>query len=205
MEIKGLNFAYGNATIFEDFDFYSEAKVMAIKGPTGCGKTTLLKIISKNLLPRSGHVLVKAERICFIIQEDSLFPWLSGTANISKILNIPNDQIYQHKMFSHLRSFIEKRAYEMSYGQRRLIELFRTILYAPDLLLLDEPFSFIDSESRKMVTMFLKLLASENKRIMLSSHHNEDLFDLSAEVHVFDGKLPVRRLKLLAQPDDIQK
>ncbi len=94
MRIKGLCFSYNSFTIFEDFELYSDANLLFINGPNGCGKTTLLKLISGNLQPDSFEEMPDNENSCMILQEDALFPWLTGKDNILKILKIKLVKVY---------------------------------------------------------------------------------------------------------------
>lgn len=196
MFIKKLTFNYGNFLIFEDFCFESNHKFIVIKGPSGCGKTTLLKLISGNLNPFFLESMKEFATISMIIQEDALFPWLSGINNIKKILNLSHEKILNHSLYPHVETFINKLSCEMSYGQRRLIELFRVFLYKPKLLCLDEPFNFLDPKSRNQVALMLNKYISEQAdcTIIMSSHYNEDIVDLNSDIYYFDGNFPVKKL-----------
>jgi ABC-type multidrug transport system ATPase subunit len=195
IEVKGLYFAYPKNQIFTNFDFQSDSDFIILKGPSGCGKTTLLKLLSSNLIADKCEKLVVPIKICTILQEDALFPWLSGIDNILNIVNISYDEIKEHPMMEHLKTFINKKAFEMSYGQRRLIELFRAILYKPDLLCLDEPFNFLDPNSRNIVCSFLKMNNEQNRtKVIMSTHYNERNLNFQTETFYFDGTFPITRL-----------
>ncbi|MDR0331906.1 MAG: ATP-binding cassette domain-containing protein [Dysgonamonadaceae bacterium] len=195
IEVKGLYFAYPKNQIFTNFDFQSDSDFIILKGPSGCGKTTLLKLLSSNLIADKCEKLIVPTKICTILQEDALFPWLSGIDNILNIVNINYDEIKEHPMMEHLKTFINKKAFEMSYGQRRLIELFRAILYKPDLLCLDEPFNFLDPNSRNIVCSFLKMSNEQNRtKVIMSTHYNERNLNFQTETFYFDGTFPITRL-----------
>jgi ABC-type multidrug transport system ATPase subunit len=195
IEVKGLYFSYPKNQIFRNFNFQSDSDFVILKGPSGCGKTTLLKILSSNLDAEKCEKLVVPMKICMILQEDALFSWLSGIDNILKIVHINYDDITKHPMIKHLQTFIDKKVFEMSYGQRRLIELFRAILYKPDLLCLDEPFNFLDPNSRNIVCKFLKLSNEQNKtKVIMSTHYNERNLDFQTETFYFDGTFPIIQL-----------
>lgn len=195
MIIKNLKFSYDSTLLFDNFNFESNYNITALKGPSGCGKTTLLKIISKNLSPQScSHIQFNDNTFC-VIQEDSLLPWLSGEDNILRFVNISKGDIQTHELFPLMQSFILKKAFEMSFGQRRMIELFRAILSNPDLLLLDEPFNFLDKKNRHQITKSLLKLSENKCEIICTSHYYEDLSDLGAAIFYFDGLFPVKELK----------
>ena len=197
MKIEGLNFSYPKNQIFSDFSFRSDSDFIILKGPSGCGKTTLLKLISANLTPDECGLLDVPSKICMVIQEDALFPWLTGVDNICKMIHVNTEEIYTHPMMEHINPFIEKKVFEMSYGQRRLIELFRAILYKPDLLCLDEPFNFLDPTSRNLVIRFLNPNNGFSKaKVMMSTHYNERNLDFATDTFYFDGKFPISELSL---------
>lgn len=193
--IEGLYFSYQQLQVFADFGISSRSRVVVLKGPSGCGKTTLLKLISRVLAPDRVSRFDVEEQSCFIVQEDSLLPWLSGIDNIRDILGISSGKITTHPMFPIVESFIGQKAHTMSYGQRRSVEIFRAVLYRPRLLCLDEPLNFLDPSRRKAVVEFLKAPDLAGTRIILSTHHGDDLATLEAETYLFDGDFPVRRLE----------
>jgi ABC-type molybdenum transport system ATPase subunit/photorepair protein PhrA len=82
----------------------------------------------------------------------------------------------------------------MSFGQRRIIELLRAILLAPPLLLLDEPFNFLDPEKREAVASVLASDELARTSLVLSTHHSDELSGLAASSYLFQGGLPVCRL-----------
>jgi len=194
MYIEHLTFSYKNLLVFDDFNFQSSESLIAFKGPSGCGKTTLLKIISKNLNPENNSYIQYSQNTFFVIQEDSLFPWLTGEENISKFTSIEKDRIHDHKIFPHLMTFYKKKVFEMSFGQRRMIELFRALLFQPDLLLLDEPFSFLDRKSRELFAEEILSILDTGIKIIITSHYNEDLSFLNPKLFYFDNIFPIHKL-----------
>jgi len=194
MTIDGLFFSYGAFPVFEDFSLVTTKRVVICAGPSGCGKTTLLKLISGILAPDSMRDLAVPRQRCLILQEDSLLPWLSGRDNIERILRISRDDVIAHPMYALVEDYYTRKAFRMSYGQRRLLELFRAILYKPALLCLDEPLNFLDPIRRRLV---LKHLASDDlsaTQFVVATHHLEELEELDAERFAFDGQIPVKNL-----------
>jgi len=196
--IKGLTFSYDNSPIFEELHFASKTRFVVIKGPSGSGKTTLLKLLTGNLEPTSMEQNPAADfkKKTLILQEDALFPWMTGIENILSVPSLSIETAQRHPLFAHVAPYVARYAYEMSYGQRRMVELFRAILYAPDLLCLDEPFNFLDPRNRKY---FLDYLLSEDSSlshstIVMSTHYNEDTTCLALETAYVTGKFPMKRL-----------
>jgi NitT/TauT family transport system ATP-binding protein len=199
MQIKDLHFAYDNLSLFESFDFKSDHNFIIIQGFSGCGKSTLLKLITNNLEPNKIQILTTFNKKCLILQEDALFPWLDGFQNIMRFVDVSLEDIKNHALYNHIESFISKRAFEMSFGQRRLIELLRAILYKPDLLCLDEPFNYLDHISRVIVSniLFKDGFASKNNRIIMTTHYSsdiEELIDVSFELFKFPEQSPFNKL-----------
>lgn len=195
MIIKGLTFSYDTKPLFEDFSFESRSKIIALKGPSGCGKTTLLKILSKNLTPKKYSEIGFKSNTFLVIQEDGLFPWLTGEQNIKHFIDVNDKTVTENEIFEHVKSYWKKKAFEMSYGQRRMIELYRAILVQPDLLLLDEPFNFLDIKNKKIITRALLEISKKNTEIIFTSHYNEDNLSYDINTYFFSNDFPIRRLE----------
>lgn len=97
-------------------------------------------------------------------------------------------------MYSLVQPFIEKKVFEMSFGQRRLVELFRAIVYAPKYLYIDEPFNFLDIHRIEALVPFLQEDFLTDTILVISSHHNDKDLDLNASIFRFDGEFPVKKL-----------
>ena len=136
---------------------------------------------------------------CLVLQEDSLFPWLSGTENISKLTGIPAGKFRQHPMYELIASFVERKACRMSYGQRRMVELFRAIIFQPRFLYLDEPFNFLDEDNMGLIAPFLQSDLLKDTTVVLSNHHQDDGGIIqAADIFKFDGTFPVVSLKQIS-------
>lgn len=195
MIIKSLFFSYESLRVFDSFSFDSKSPLIVLTGPSGCGKTTLLKLISGNLIPDKCEYLKVYSNVYFIIQEDALLPWLSGYENLVCFSGLKKDEKVLKRVCSHGADFIKRKACDMSYGQRRMIELFRAFLGRPKLLLLDEPFNFMDDRNRAFFSHEIELLISEGTKVIMATHYSEDFSYLNPDIYVFDGRFPVRCLK----------
>ncbi len=194
--VDSLSYSYKGMEVFQDLSFRAETKTVILRGPSGCGKTTLLKILSGNLTPSRISRMPPTEKSCLVLQEDSLFPWLSGIENIAIMTKIKPESFRRHAMFELISAFVEQKACRMSYGQRRLVELFRAIVFRPQFLYLDEPFNFLDEERIGLVLPFLQGEFMNDTNLMLSNHHREDLSGLGpATLFRFNGQFPVRQLR----------
>ena len=130
-----------------------------------------------------------------MLQEDSLFPWLTGTENISVLTRLEPKRFKNHPMYALIADFVNQKACQMSYGQRRLVELFRAIVFRPRFLYLDEPFNFLDEKRIGLVLPFLQGEFMEGINLTMSNHHHDDFaFIESANVYQFDGLFPVSNI-----------
>lgn len=174
----------------------ADAKTIVLRGPSGCGKTTLLKLLSGNLVPDRAKHMPSTKNACLVLQEDSLFPWLTGVENIRIITRLKPHEFEHHPMYELIAPFVNQKACRMSYGQRRLVELFRAIIFKPRFLYLDEPFNFLDEKRIGLVLPFLQREYMQDIHLIMSNHHrDESSLVQSANVFVFDGCFPVTRIE----------
>jgi ABC-type nitrate/sulfonate/bicarbonate transport system ATPase subunit len=194
--VESLSYSYKGMEVFKDLSFHAGTKTIILRGPSGCGKTTLLKLLSGNLEPSHVGKMPATDQSCLVLQEDSLFPWLTGTENIRILTKIKAAEFKKHPMYELIALFVEQKACRMSYGQRRLVELFRAIVFRPQYLYLDEPFNFLDEERIGLVLPFLQGEFMANTNLMLSNHHREDLASLGpSTLFRFDGLFPISQLR----------
>lgn len=200
MQVRNLYFSYNpKVFVFKNLNFQSDARYVFFQGLSGCGKSTFLKLLSDSLVPDAGEIILPdngSNRKCLIVQEDALFPWLTGRQNISALLPaIEAGAIEANIMYNYTRDFIDRKAYQLSFGQRRLIELFRVILLKPAFLCLDEPFNYLDEKSRQVVSdiLFNKELFADTCQLIMTTHYASDITDvktLSYELYYFNGMMP---------------
>jgi ABC-type multidrug transport system ATPase subunit len=194
--IENLSFSYNGTPVFKDFYARSNAKIVVLLGPSGCGKTTLLKLLSGHLKPDRITYMPPSEGSCIIIQEDGLFPWLTGIQNLMLGKSISMDTIYRHPLYFLIKDFVKKKVYTLSFGQRRKIELIRTLTHRFQLLCLDEPFNFIDPDSRKIFADYINSKISPKTLLAITSHYENDFKDVDCDIFSLDGKLPVQGIQI---------
>lgn len=140
----------------------NKGELMAIVGPSGCGKSTLLSIIAGLLKPESGEIIMNEHenlKIGYMLQQDHLLEWRTIWKNvllgpeITKTLTKEKEDL-SYKLLSDygLLKFKDKRPGELSGGMKQRAALIRTMVMEPGLLLLDEPFSALDYQTRLMVS-----------------------------------------------------
>ena len=196
IRVERLSFSYSTHNIFSSAQFEFESGVNVIMGPSGCGKTTLLKVLTGMLNAEELKIDSIFQSRLLVLQEDALIPWLTGWDNLTRFLrskHIDRDIIKSHKLYGLAEEFIDQEAWQMSYGQRRTIELIRAIMFNPDLLCLDEPLNFIDPDRRKVLS---DVLFNENdcRYTLIATHEWNDFSPYASSTLMFDGKLPVTAL-----------
>ena len=172
-----------------------EGEFAAVIGPSGCGKTTLLGLISGLLTPSEGKVLLGGKEVGkrsgslgYMLQRDHLFPWLTVKGNVLLPLKIKKIKTPENVRFAldllkkyGLEEFADRHPDELSGGMRQRVALIRTLAAKPELLLLDEPFSALDYQTRLSVCDDVwNVIRSEKKTTVLVTH------DISEAVSVAD-------------------
>lgn len=153
LELKDVSLSFGALEVLRGASLTLEqGERIAITGPSGCGKTSLLHVIAGLLHPDSGHVRNRAARTACVFQEPRLLPWLSAVENVSIV--IPHGTQGQDALMLlkklGLADSAEKHPCELSGGMQQRAALARALAYAPDLLLLDEPFRALDAASKAL-------------------------------------------------------
>ena len=169
---------------------------VAIVGPSGCGKSTLLSLICGLLQPEEGEVIIRARRTGFMPQKDHLLEWRSIFRNAilgpeMQHHNTLEVQEAVRNMLSAygLDSFQNARPSELSGGMRQRAALIRTLALQPDLLLLDEPFSALDYQTRLEVSDDIGgILRREKRTAVLVTHDLSEAISLGNRVIVLTGR-----------------
>lgn len=200
LEVSGLSYSYhsmdGETQALSNISFTVDTgEFIAIVGPSGCGKSTLLSIFSGLLKPDEGEILIDGiplpdskVNIGYMLQKDHLFEWQSILSNAALGLEIQHKMDERHKndlrelMNSYgLGNFENSRPSELSGGMRQRAALIRTLALEPDILLLDEPFSALDYQTRLSVCDDIStIIRGRHKTAILITH------DLSEAVSVAD-------------------
>lgn len=153
LELKDVSLSFGALEVLRGASLALEqGERIAITGPSGCGKTSLLHVIAGLLHPDSGLVRNRAARTACVFQEPRLLPWLSAEENVSIVMphgTQGQDALMLLKKLG-LADSAEKHPCELSGGMQQRAALARALAYAPDLLLLDEPFRALDAASKAL-------------------------------------------------------
>lgn len=175
-----------------------EDSIIAIVGPSGCGKSTLLNIIGGLDNKTSGDIkfLNNKNNIGYMFQTDCLFPWLTILDNCLIGLKVKKkitseDKEYVIKLLDNygLGEFIYSYPSSLSGGMKQRVALIRTLAINPDILLLDEPFSALDFETRQLVSDDVyKIIKKEHKSTIIITHDIEEAIAFADKVIVLSKR-----------------
>ena len=174
----------GELEVLKDINFtLNEGKILTLVGPSGCGKSTILNILTDLLEPTKGQVTVNG-KIGYMFQRDHLLEWRTILDNIKIGLEIQKKLTKESlarieellKMYD-LWEFRNRYPKELSGGMRQRVALIRTLAVDPDILLLDEPFSALDYQTRLLVSDDIyKIIKNEKKTTIMVTHDiSEDI------------------------------
>lgn len=179
IEIRNLTFAYpSEANLFESFSLTVErGERCSVIGPSGCGKTTLLYLLSRLLIPEGGEIRIDGQisrrprpETGLVLQDHGLLPWSTAGRNVALGFDLrrfygpdglhapPGSRLDREAVQEIVQTWLQRLGIEalrhkypnqLSRGQRQRTALARTLALAPDLLLMDEPFSALDAPTRK--------------------------------------------------------
>lgn len=194
LAIQNLSFGYRDFTVFESLSFSADSRTTVLEGPPGCGKTTLLKLLAGELTSTNANSVPPNDHAVLILQDESLFPWLTGIDNITEVAGISQADIRRHPMNELVEPFVARLACKMSHGQRRLVELFRAVLFRPDYLYLDEPFNFLDARHVSDLIPFLRGADMDDVTLTIATHHHAQNLGPESICYRFPGTFPVQAL-----------
>lgn len=202
LEVKNLKKMYhndqGETLAIEDVSFDVKKKeILSIVGPSGCGKSTILSILT-NLEDKSdGEItFLGNENIGYMLQNDSLFPWLTILNNcligleVAGTKNEENIRRVRELLEKYgLGEFIDKYPDSLSGGMRQRVALIRTLATNPSLLLLDEPYSALDYQTRlNLSDDMYKIIKAEGKAAILITHDIAEAISMSDRVIVLSSR-----------------
>jgi NitT/TauT family transport system ATP-binding protein len=196
-----------------------EGEFVSFLGPSGCGKTTLLSIISSLLKPTEGSVLLEDKTfstsnhmIGYMLQQDYLFPWKTIEENILiglKLSKKLNDQTKSTALLllnqMGLNGVEKQLPKQLSGGMRQRVALVRTLVTDPKLLLLDEPFSALDYQTKlKLEDLVAQTLKDFGKTAILVTHDIGEAIAMSDRIYLFSSR-PGRIHQIFHIPEELRK
>ncbi len=204
VQVKNLTKCFGDLKVLEDISFdIKKGEFLCIVGPTGCGKTTFLNLLTKLIEPTSGEILIDGEsadpqkhNISFVFQEPSAFPWLTARENIEYGLKIKKRSPEEIKQQTEkiigllgLEKFRDAYPHEMSVSMEQRVVIGRAFAMNPDLLLMDEPYGQMDIKMRYFLEdEVIKLWKATNSTVLFITHNLEEAVYLAERVLILSNK-----------------
>ena len=228
VEVRAITKYYGSDVhALDSIDLgFPTGQMTTLLGPSGCGKTTLLKIIAGLLEPTSGDVFVNGKKVtapgperAFVFQDFALLPWATALRNVAFGLELRgDDRAEREEKARHyinevgLSGFENKYPHELSGGMRQRVGLARALAVDADVLLMDEPFSAVDEQTRrKFQEDLLHLLSVEKKSVIFVTHSIEEAVYVSDQIVILSPR-PGRIHSVIrpeidrsVSPDDIRR
>ncbi len=219
LEIKNLTKHYDDFSLTLDFSI-NKGEIVSILGPSGSGKSTILKLISGLIKPNSGEIINNNiditkltpydRKIGLIFQDYTLFPHLNVYKNISFGLennkniiksNISNQVLKQLKLIN-LKGYEKRSISTLSGGEQQRVAIARALIMEPQILLLDEPFSSIDSILRRNLRKeILEIQHRYNITTIFVTHSQEEALSISDKIVVLNNG----KIQQIGTPEDLYK
>ena len=181
----------------------NDGEFVSIVGPSGCGKSTLLNILAGLDKPTEGEIILNGHQIegtgpdrIIVFQENALFPWLKVIENVEFGLKIAGLQKEKRRQIAlayletmQLTRFADSYVYQLSGGMKQRVALARALVMDPEILLMDEPFASLDSQTRDLLSVELQLIWSKTrKNIIFVTHNIMESVCLGDRVFVFTNR-----------------
>ncbi len=220
LEISGLHCNYNGREILNNLDIkVQHNEILCLLGPSGCGKTTLLKavaglmhlsqgridIVGRTVDQESSSVPPEKRKVGMIFQDYALFPHLTVLANVTFALeNLPKAKALAKAddvlHLVNLHEFKDRYPHQLSGGQQQRVAIARALAYKPDLMLLDEPFSNIDTQVRlKLINEIRSILKSQQISAVFVTHSKEEAFAFADKLAIFNQG----RIEQTGTPDEL--
>ncbi len=217
LEIENLSHSYhnleGETKALSQLSFgMHKGEFISIVGPSGCGKSTLLSLISGLIKPEEGSVELHGKLMGYMLQKDHLLEWRTIYKNIILGLEIRHmvtketkQKVQEYLEQYGLADFANAKPSELSGGMRQRAALIRTLILEPDLLLLDEPFSALDYQTRLTVADDIgQIIRKEKRSAILVTHDLSEAISLGDRVLVL-SKRPASIKRIIPLTFDLEE
>jgi len=192
IKFERVSKAFGDKIVLHDFTLHLPARgIVALMGPSGHGKTTLLRLLAGLEKPDSGEIVAEYKRLSLVFQEDRLLGGVTAKGNILAVLNRDQDNLAQ--------AWLDRMGLggeghllpeEMSGGMRRRLAIARAMAYGGDLMLLDEPFAGLDEATRARIYPHI-FHGNPERLTILVTHDKQEAERLADRLIVLEG-MPLR-------------
>lgn len=188
LELIGVCKNFGKLKVLNDINLIAhEGQSIAVVGRSGCGKTTLLRIIASLESPDCGEIKKNFHRLGYVFQEDRLIPWCTAYENLSFVCE-KEKEIEEVLKLVGLEKFKDYKPKKLSGGMRQRLNLARAILTKPDLILFDEPFQSLDLATKsKLIDDLRVILRQLHTTYILVTHDIREATCLVQKIYVLSG------------------
>ena len=181
----------------------ADGEFASLVGPSGCGKSTLFNIVSGLIQPTSGRVFLDEREVTgqtghvgYMLQKDLLLPWRTVTQNIvlgaalhGRVTRQDKEEAVELARRYGLGDFVDHYPHALSGGMRQRVALMRTLAFHKDVMLLDEPFGALDSQTRlRMQQWLLDVWVDQQRTVLFITHDVDESIFLSDRVHVMSAR-----------------
>ncbi|MBX4924564.1 ABC transporter ATP-binding protein [Rhizobium binae] len=200
VSIDAVTMSFGSYVAVQDVNLsVADGEFLAIVGPTGCGKSTILNAIAGLLKPASGTVSIDGQKvqgvqhnIGYLFQQDALLPWKTAIENVElgpmfKGVGATDrrDQSMRWLAKVGLKGFEHRYPHQLSGGQRKRVQMAQALITGPKVILMDEPFSALDIHTRHLMqNELLRLWQEERRAVVMITHDLEEAIALGDRVVV---------------------
>ncbi len=204
VEVKNLTKKFGDLLVLDNLNFnIKKNEFVCVVGPTGCGKTTFLNVLTRIHEPTEGDLYIDGEpadpqkhSISFVFQEPSAFPWLTVEENIAfglKVKKLPKDEV--HKRVEQIIALMGLDRYRKSYPRELSVSVVQRVIIGrsfamqPDLLLMDEPYGQMDVKVRfYLEDEVIRLWKELGSTVVFITHNIEEAVYLAERVIILSNK-----------------
>ncbi|MBB3660904.1 NitT/TauT family transport system ATP-binding protein [Rhizobium sp. BK650] len=200
VSIENVTMAFGSFVAVQDVNLnVADGEFVAIVGPTGCGKSTILNAIAGLLKPAQGSVMIDGKPVAgvqndigYLFQQDALLPWKTAIENVElgpmfqgTGARDRREQSLQWLAKVGLKGFEDRYPHQLSGGQRKRVQMAQALITGPKVILMDEPFSALDIHTRHLMqNELLRLWQEERRAVVLITHDLEEAIALGDRVVV---------------------
>lgn len=204
VEVKDLCKSFDTLEVLKDVNFnIKRGEFTCLVGPTGCGKTTFLRLLTKLIEPTSGQILIDGEpanpekhNLAFVFQEPSTFPWLTVEKNLRYGLEIKkkdksyiDQQVAKVSKILGLEKYMNAYPHELSVSMEQRVVIGRSFAMNPDLLLMDEPYGQMDIKMRYYLEdQVIKLWQETGSTVLFITHNLEEAVYLAQKILIMSNK-----------------
>lgn len=195
LSLQNVYHRYGTLEVVKNLNLtVRTGEILVLVGPSGCGKTTILNLLSGYIRPAAGEI--RREGIVrTVYQKDGLFPWLTVAENILLGLRTVQDRAWCENELKdlvrliHLEGFENHYPHQLSGGMRQRVELARVLAGDSDILLMDEPFSALDYQTRlRLRGELIRLIQERPRTIVFVTHDIEEAAQLADRVMILTAR-----------------